>query len=48
MSNGSPMTDLSGTPLVFRTAARTMIQNWIIGTMTFVLPDGREIRLEGA
>ena len=42
------MTDLSGTPLVFRTAARTMIRNWNTGVMTFVLPDGREIRLEGA
>jgi cyclopropane-fatty-acyl-phospholipid synthase len=42
------MTDLSGTPFTFRTAARTMIENWAIGTMTFVLPDGREVRLEGA
>ncbi|MBX3485566.1 MAG: class I SAM-dependent methyltransferase [Phenylobacterium sp.] len=48
MTKGSTMADLSGTPIVFRTAARTMIQNWIVGTMTFVLPDGREIRLEGA
>ncbi len=39
--------DLRGTPLAFRTAARTMIQNWNTGVMTFVLPDGREIRLEG-
>ncbi len=42
------MTDLSGTPFVFRTAARTIIRNWNTGIMTFVLPDGREIRLEGA
>lgn len=42
------MADLSGTPLVFRTAARTIIRNWNTGVMTFVLPDGREIRLEGA
>ena len=42
------MTDLSRTPLVFRTAARTIIRNWNTGVMTFVLPDGREIRLEGA
>jgi len=48
MVEGSPMTDLSGTPLVFRTAARTIIRNWRWGVMTFVLPDGREIRLEGA
>ena len=41
------MTDLSGTPLVFRTAAKTIIRNWRWGVMTFVLPDGRSIRLEG-
>jgi len=48
MVGGSPVTDLSGTPLVFRTAARTIVRNWNTGVMTFVLPDGREIRLEGA
>jgi cyclopropane-fatty-acyl-phospholipid synthase len=48
MVGGSPVTDLSRTPLVFRTAARTIIRNWNTGVMTFVLPDGREIRLEGA
>ncbi|TAL29431.1 SAM-dependent methyltransferase [Phenylobacterium sp.] len=48
MVRGSPVTDLSGTPFVFRTAARTIIRNWNTGIMTFVLPDGREIRLEGA
>ncbi|WP_068878337.1 MULTISPECIES: cyclopropane-fatty-acyl-phospholipid synthase family protein [unclassified Phenylobacterium] len=47
MVGGSPVTDLSGTPLVFRAAARTIIRNWNTGVMTFVLPDGREIRLEG-
>ena len=41
------MPDLSGTPLVFRTAAQTIIRNWTTGVMTFVLPDGREIRLDG-
>ena len=40
--------DLRGTPLAFRSAARTMIRNWSIGTMTFVLPDGREVRLQGS
>jgi len=40
--------DLGGTPLTFRTAARSMIQNWAIGGMTFVLPDGRKLRLQGA
>jgi len=47
MTKGSQMPDLSGTPLAFRTAARTMIDNWVVGTMTFVLPDGREVRLAG-
>ncbi|MFZ5721876.1 MAG: class I SAM-dependent methyltransferase [Pseudomonadota bacterium] len=42
------MTDLSRTPWAFRAAAKTMIRNWSTGVMTFVLPDGREIRLEGA
>src|SRR5436190_4073861 len=45
MSVSSP--DLAGTPISFRTAAKSMIQNWSIGSMTFVLPDGREIRLQG-
>ncbi|MBW8814567.1 MAG: class I SAM-dependent methyltransferase [Caulobacterales bacterium] len=48
MGMGSQAPDLSDMPWVFRTAARTMIQNWTQGVMTFVLPDGREIRLEGA
>jgi len=48
MSSGSQTHDLSGTPWYFRAAARTMIQNWNTGVMTFVLPDGRELRLEGA
>jgi len=44
---GSPMTDLQGLPWAFRMAARSMIQNWAVGGMTFVLPDGRELRLRG-
>lgn len=48
MSMGSSAPDLSGTPWTFRAAAQTMIQNWAVGVMTFVLPDGREVRLEGA
>jgi cyclopropane-fatty-acyl-phospholipid synthase len=39
--------DLRGAPWAFRTAARTMIRNWTVGVLTFVLPDGREIRLDG-
>ena len=45
--SGTQAPDLSGTPLSFRTGAKSIIQNWTIGNMTFVLPDGREIRLEG-
>jgi cyclopropane-fatty-acyl-phospholipid synthase len=48
MSVSSRYPDLAGTSLTFKAAARSMIQNWAIGVMTFVLPDGREIRLEGA
>jgi len=47
MSVGKHTPDLSGTPAAFRTAARIMARNWNTGMMTFVLPDGREIRLEG-
>jgi len=47
MIGGSALADLSGTPVVFRSALKTMIRNWSIGAVTFVLPDGREIRLEG-
>jgi cyclopropane-fatty-acyl-phospholipid synthase len=48
MIAGSKMPDLSGTPLAFRAAARQIIENWTVGAMTFVLPDGRRLRLEGA
>ena len=47
MSVGSPTVDLGGAPATFRFAARVMMQNWCIGILTLVLPDGREIRLEG-
>lgn len=47
MSAGSQTTDLSGAPATFRFAARVMMQNWRIGILTLVLPDGRELRLEG-
>ena len=48
MSVGSQMIDLSGAPATFRFAARVIFQNWRIGILTLVLPDGREMRLEGA
>lgn len=47
MSAGSRLIDLSGAPASFRFAARVMSQNWCIGTLTIVLPDGREMRLQG-
>lgn len=47
MSVQSTTPDLNGTPAGFRTAARMMAQNWNTGAMTFVLPDSREIRLQG-
>ena len=47
MSVGSKFVDLSGAPATFRFAARVMSKNWCIGTLTIVLPDGREMRLEG-
>ena len=48
MSVGSQMIDLSGAPAAFRFASRVIFQNWRIGILTIVLPDGREMRLEGA
>jgi cyclopropane-fatty-acyl-phospholipid synthase len=39
--------DLSGAPATFRFAARVMVQNWTLGTLTFTLPDGRELKLKG-
>src|SRR5215207_225244 len=39
--------DLRGAPATFRFAARVMAQNWTLGALTFVLPDGRELRLKG-
>ena len=39
--------DLTGTPAAFRTGVRMMALKWDAGAMTFVLPDGREIRLQG-
>ncbi|MFC3078168.1 class I SAM-dependent methyltransferase [Phenylobacterium terrae] len=35
-------------PAAFRTAVRLLATNWIAGTLTFELPSGRELRMEGA
>jgi cyclopropane-fatty-acyl-phospholipid synthase len=40
--------DLAGTPAAFRLALRIMARGWTAGAIAFVLPDGREVRLQGA
>ncbi|MBS0332563.1 MAG: class I SAM-dependent methyltransferase, partial [Proteobacteria bacterium] len=39
--------ELSGAPAVFRAAVRLIARNWVIGTVTFVMPSGRELRIDG-
>ncbi|ACG78038.1 cyclopropane-fatty-acyl-phospholipid synthase [Phenylobacterium zucineum HLK1] len=39
--------ELAGAPAAFRAAARIIARNWQAGVLTFVLPDGREFRLQG-
>jgi cyclopropane-fatty-acyl-phospholipid synthase len=39
---------LAGAPSVFRAAMRIIARGWTIGTLTFQLPSGRELRFEGA
>ncbi|HEY9236590.1 MAG TPA: cyclopropane-fatty-acyl-phospholipid synthase family protein [Phenylobacterium sp.] len=38
---------LAGAPATFRFAARLMALNWRVGTLTFITPSGRELRLKG-
>ncbi|UTP37787.1 cyclopropane-fatty-acyl-phospholipid synthase family protein [Phenylobacterium sp. LH3H17] len=40
--------ELAGAPAAFRFAARLMARGWLIGDLTFVMPSGRELRLQGA
>lgn len=40
--------ELLGAPAAFRSALRILARNWGVGTVTFVLPSGRELRLDGA
>ena len=40
--------ELRGAPGAFRTAVRIAARNWRDGTLTFVLPSGREIAIRGA
>lgn len=39
--------ELAGAPAAFRMALRTMAEHWLGGSVTFVLPSGRELRLLG-
>ncbi len=47
MSRGRDQPLLAGAPANFRTAASLLARNWNSGVLIFVLPDGREHRLEG-
>jgi cyclopropane-fatty-acyl-phospholipid synthase len=38
---------LAGAPAAFRFAALVLARNWVVGKLTFVMPSGRELRLEG-
>ena len=40
--------DLRAAPTAFRTVVEIARENWEAGSLTFVLPSGREIRVEGA
>lgn len=40
--------ELAGAPTAFRFAARLIALNWRAGTVTFVVPSGRELRIRGA
>lgn len=39
---------LAGAPAAFRFAARLLALNWRVGTLTFITPSGRELRISGA
>ncbi|MFN3514521.1 MAG: class I SAM-dependent methyltransferase [Phenylobacterium sp.] len=38
---------LAGAPAPFRFAARLLALNWRVGRLTFVMPNGRELKLQG-
>ena len=40
--------ELRKAPAAFRTVVKIASQNWEFGRLTFVLPSGREVRIEGA
>jgi cyclopropane-fatty-acyl-phospholipid synthase len=39
--------ELRQAPAAFRTALRVAIENWAVGTLTFVLPSGKPLRIDG-
>jgi cyclopropane-fatty-acyl-phospholipid synthase len=39
--------ELRRAPAAFRTALRVAVENWTVGTLTFVLPSGRPLRIDG-
>ncbi|HEY5289381.1 MAG TPA: cyclopropane-fatty-acyl-phospholipid synthase family protein [Caulobacteraceae bacterium] len=40
--------ELRGAPAAFRTAVGIARRNWVHGSLTFVLPSGRELRIDGS
>jgi len=39
--------ELADAPVAFKSALRLIARNWLVGTVTFVLPSGRELRVSG-
>ncbi len=39
--------ELRQAPAAFRTALRVAIENWAVGTLTFILPSGKPLRIVG-
>jgi cyclopropane-fatty-acyl-phospholipid synthase len=39
--------ELAGAPYAFRAALRLIARNWVIGSVTFVMPSGHEISIQG-
>jgi cyclopropane-fatty-acyl-phospholipid synthase len=39
--------ELKGVPATFRAALRLIARNWMLGSVTFVMPSGRELRIAG-
>jgi cyclopropane-fatty-acyl-phospholipid synthase len=40
--------ELRKAPAAFRAAVSIARENWQVGTLTFILPSGRALRIEGA